>query len=492
MNANGKKTPRATAPHRTSSGAGPQAARPRERVARVDSAEALQPGDTIVVTIKRLGINGEGIGYFKRKAVFVNGALPGEVVRVRVKANEGNRLVAETVRTEKRSERRVSPPCPLYGPCGGCQLQHAEYAAQLLWKEELIREAFARYAGVDDLPLRPMIGMDHPWAYRNKAQLMVGGTPGRVTLGLYRSGTRRLVDLASCPVQHPALNEAAERIRTVVNRLRIPPYDPVRRTGVLRAVVLRVAFATGRLQVTYVTTQEHFPARERLVRETRQALPNVAGIAQSVHDGRSHEVFGETVRTLWGDPFLEEKLGEVPYELSPRAFFQLNPAQAIRLYDTVKEAAALTGKETVLDLYCGAGTISLWLAPYAREVIGVESVPEAVEDARRNAALAGRSNVRFECARAEEALPRWARQGMRPDVIVADPPRTGLGKPLIDAIAKVRPARFVYVSCNPATLAKDTRLLLEAGYRLEWAQPVDMFPQTSHVESVILMVRKGA
>lgn len=236
-----------------------------------------------------------------------------------------------------------------------------------------------------------------------------------------------------------------------------------------------------------MTTQEHFPARERLVRETRQALPNVAGIVQSVHDGRSHEVFGETVQTLWGDPHLEEKLGDMPCELSPRAFFQLNPVQAVRLYDTVKEAAAPTGKETVPDLYCGTDTIALRLAPHAGEVIGVESVPEAAEDARRNATLAGRSNVRFECARAEEALPRWIRQGLRPDVIVADPPRTGLGQPLIDAIAQARPARFVYVSCNPATLAKDTRLLFEAGYRLVWAQPVDMFPQTSHVECVVLM-----
>jgi 23S rRNA (uracil1939-C5)-methyltransferase len=455
------------------------------------AADALKPGDRIVVTIKRIGINGEGVGYYKRKAVFVPGALPGEVVKASVTGAEPNRLTAGVVEIEKRSPHRVKPPCPVYDRCGGCQLQHMDYAGQLAAKEELVREAFARYAGLEGeaLPLRPIIGMDDPWRYRNKAQLQAGRTPGgKLALGLYEPGSRRLVDIAGCAVQHPAVTEAAGRIRRLIERAGVPVGNGP--DGALRTVVLRVAPETGELQLVLVASAESFPGRDRLVGAIRRELPQVTSIAVNVNRGGSPLVFGERTRLIRGKPDLETQLGELRFKLSPRAFFQLNPEQTVKLYDLAREAAALTGRETVVDAYCGTGTIALWLAPYAREVRGIETIREAVDDAERNAKLNGIANARFYVGRAEELLPRWVKLGFRPDVIVVDPPRTGCDAALLRTVADVKPSRFVYVSCNPATLAKDCRVLLDAGYRIEWTQPVDMFPQTAHVECCVSLIRK--
>jgi len=467
----------------------------RDGAARISDAAAdeLKPGDRIVVTIKRIGINGEGVGYYKRKAVFVPGALPGEVVKAAVTGVEPNRLTAEVAAIEKRSPHRVKPPCPVYERCGGCQLQHMDYAGQLAAKEELVREAFARYAGLEGeaLPLRPIIGMDEPWRYRNKAQLQAGREPGgRLALGLYEPGSRRLVDIAGCAVQHPAVTAAAERIRRLAERAGVPVGAGP--DGALRTVVLRAAPESGELQLTLVASAEQFPGRDRLVEAVRRELPQISSISVNVNSGGSPLVFGERTRLLRGKPDLETRLGNLRFKLSPRAFFQLNPEQTVKLYDLAREAAALTGRETVVDAYCGTGTIALWLAPHAREVRGIETIREAVDDAERSARLNGRTNARFYVGRAEELLPRWVKQGFRPDVIVVDPPRTGCDAALLRTVADVKPARFVYVSCNPATLAKDCRVLLDAGFRIDWVRPVDMFPQTSHVECVILMVRKGA
>ena len=468
------------------------AKRAREQGVRISDAAAdeLRPGDRIVVTIKRIGINGEGVGYYKRKAVFVPGALPGEVVKAAVTGVEANRLTAEMVAVEKRSPHRVKPPCPVYDRCGGCQLQHMDYAGQLAAKEELVREAFARYAGLEGeaLPLRPIIGMDEPWRYRNKAQLQAGRGPGgKLALGLYEPGSRRLVDIAGCAVQHPAVTEAAERIRRLIGQAGVPVGSGP--GGALRTVVLRVAPESGELQLVLVASAEQFPGRDRLVEAIRAELPRITSISVNVNKGASPLVFGERTRLIWGKPDLETRLGDLRFRLSPRAFFQLNPEQTVKLYDLAREAAALTGRETVVDAYCGTGTIALWLAPYAREVRGIETIREAVDDAERNARLNGRTNARFYVGRAEELLPRWVKLGFRPDVIVVDPPRTGCDAALLRTVADVKPDRFVYVSCNPATLAKDCRALLDAGYRIEWAQPVDMFPQTAHVECCVLLQR---
>lgn len=454
------------------------------------SAENVKPGDRIIVTIKRIGINGEGVGYYRRKAVFINGALPDEVVKAKVIKVEPGYLNGEIIEIEKRSPQRQEPPCPVYGICGGCQLQHMTYEAQLQAKEEIVRESFQRYARMQDIPLRPIFGMDNPWGYRNKAQLQAGREGEDIIAGLYAAGSHRLIDISGCPIQHPVVNHVIERVKEVMEELQIPVYNERTREGAIRTIVARVGQATGKVQLTFITSTDRLPDSKRLVEKIRERLPMVITVAQNIHKGKSPLVFGNKTVILWGEEQLEESLGDVRFALSPRAFFQLNPDQTVRLYNAVQEAAGLRGSELVVDAYCGTGTIGLWLAPFAQEVRGIELIPEAVLDARDNAKSSGVDNAHFYEGRAEQLLPDWVSRGIRPDVVVVDPPRTGCERPLLDAIVKSKPKRLVYVSCNPATLAKDCQVLLNGGYHLEWVQPVDMFPQTSHVECCSLLVRK--
>jgi 23S rRNA (uracil-5-)-methyltransferase RumA len=452
---------------------------------------AIRVGQQMTLTIKSLGINGEGIGYYKRKIVFVEKALPGEVVHAEVTDVKETYAVARLVRVVERSPARVEPPCPVYEECGGCSLQHMDYQAQLASKRELVIESLRKYARLENPPVAETIGMDNPWGYRNKAQFQVGRQNGRLVAGLYQTGSHRLVDLEACRVQHEATNEIVRTARQVMEELGIPAYDERKRTGVIRTIVARVAFATGETQLTLVTATEEIPRVKELILELRTHLPGLVSIVQNVNRKKTSLVFGDTTRQLWGRPSIAEQLGDLSFDLSARAFFQLNPEQTRKLYEEVKKAAGLTGSELVLDLYCGTGTIALWLAPYAREVRGIELIPEAVEDARRNAGKNGAANATFHVGRAEVLMPKWAKQGVKPDVVVVDPPRTGLDDALIRSLLEVQPQRIVYVSCNPSTLGKDVAKLL-ARYELVSAQPVDMFPHTAHVESVILMIKKGA
>ncbi|BCJ85650.1 23S rRNA (uracil(1939)-C(5))-methyltransferase RlmD [Effusibacillus dendaii] len=446
-------------------------------------------GDRIIVTIKRIGINGEGVGYYRRKAVFIKGALPDEVVKAKITRVEPSYLNADIIELEKRSPNRQKPPCPVYESCGGCQLQHMTYQAQLKAKEELVRESFQRYAGLHELPIRPILGMTDPWDYRNKAQLQVGREGEKIITGLYAAGSHRLVDISGCAVQHPIVNRVVDQVKAILSELRIPIYNERTREGAVRTVVARVGQASGNVQLTLITATDRLPDSKRLVQRIRETLPMVTTIALNIHKGKSPLVFGEKTVVLWGQDRLEETLGDVRFSLSPRAFFQLNPEQTVKLYNTVREAASLNGSELVVDAYCGTGTIGLWLAPHAREVRGIEIIPEAVQDARDNARSSGIENAHFFEGRAEQLLPEWVERGIRPDVVVVDPPRTGCERPLLQALVQARPARLVYVSCNPATLAKDCQVLLKSGFHLDWVQPVDMFPHTSHVECVIGMQR---
>jgi 23S rRNA (uracil-5-)-methyltransferase RumA len=453
------------------------------------SGITLRPGQNIRVTIRRLGINGEGVGYYKRQVVFIDGALPGEVVAAEIVDIETNYAVGKLKKIMQPSPQRVEPACPVYRSCGGCQLQHLSYPGQLEAKMEMVREAFRRYTGLKEVPLRPIAGMDHPWAYRNKAQLQAGYMNGKMVAGLYAPGTHHIVELTDCPIQHPKTNEIIQGTRNVLEELNIPAYDERKKTGVVRTIVARIGFETEDCQLTLVTATEKIPREAELVQRLRARLPDVKSIMQNVNPRKTSLIFGDKTRVLWGASHIDEQLGEVKFSLSPRAFFQLNPEQTVKLYNYVKEAAALTGRELVVDAYCGVGTIGLWLAPEAKEVRGIEIIPEAVEDAKRNARRSRINNARFYAGKAEAILPQWVKQGIKPDVVVVDPPRSGCGRPLLEALVKVKPKRIVYVSCNPATLAKDCDVLLKGGFGIEWIQPVDMFPHTAHVECIVSTYR---
>lgn len=469
-------------------------------------AEQIKVGDGIVVTIKRIGINGEGVGYFRRKAVFIDGAITNEVVKAEVLETHEKFLKAKLIEVEKQSPDRVVPPCPVFGICGGCQIQHISYPGQLRAKLEIVREAFSRYAGLNELKIKPTLGMDRPWDYRNKAQLQVErrdvkGSKSEIVAGLYEIGSHEIVDISGCPIQHPQVNRAMERVKAVLGELNTPLSkgdsrggrsdikDSGTRKGV-RTIVVRSGFQSGEIQVTLVTETANLPRQEELIERLRMELPEMSGLSLNVNPLKTPLIFGEQTISLWGSEAMQDSLGDLNFTLSPRAFFQLNPQQTIKLYETVRVAAALTGKETVVDAYCGTGTIGLWLAPYAAEVRGIEVIPEAVANATRNAEQNGRDNATFFEGEAEDLLPRWAKEGLRPDVIVADPPRAGLDRKFLDTILRTKPQKFVYVSCNPSTLAKDCKVLLDGGYEIQSVQPVDMFPQTSQVECVTVLVRK--
>lgn len=454
------------------------------------SAIKLQVGQVVPMDVKRLGINGEGIGYVERQVVFVPGALPEERALVRITKVEQRHANGELVSVLKKSPLRVEPPCPVYFECGGCSMQHLKYEGQLEMKRELVRESFARYAKMPNAPIEPTVGMDDPWSYRNKVQLPIVQHQGDVVVGLYKAGSHQIVDVSGCMVQHPKTNRIVQEVREIAKELGISLYDEKTHKGEVRTIVARVGFETGECQLTVVTRTKELSHRKEFVEQVRDRLPEINSIMQNVNPEKTSLIFGDETVALWGKEHIEETLGDVQFSLSPRAFFQLNPEQTVKLYNLVEEAAALTGEEVVVDAYCGVGTIGLWLAKKAKEVHGMDIVPEAIDDAWRNAEKSGIENATFIEGAAEKVLVEWFRKGLQPDVVVVDPPRTGLAPELVQALVKTAPERIVYVSCNPSTLAKDCAVLLDR-YEVVKVTPVDMFPQTSHVESVSVLVRKG-
>ncbi|WP_283153078.1 23S rRNA (uracil(1939)-C(5))-methyltransferase RlmD [Guptibacillus hwajinpoensis] len=452
----------------------------------------LTNGQTIPLTIKRLGINGEGVGFFKRTVVFVPGALPGEEITAEVTKVFSNRAEAKIKRLRKKSNDRTTPPCPVYEECGGCQLQHLSYKAQLREKRDIVIQSFERHAklGEKDITIKPVIGMKDPWNYRNKSQLQVRKQKGKVIAGLYGAGSHELVELTNCLVQHPETNRVTRQVVKILEDLNISIYNEKKRKGLVRTIVTRVGFETGQIQLVLVTSEENIPRKELLIKEVKKRLPEVKSVIQNVNGQRTSLIFGDKTFVLDGEEVIEESLGDLNFELSARAFFQLNPTQTVHLYDEVKKAAALTGKENIIDAYCGVGTIGLWLADNAREVRGMDVIKESIDDARKNAKSHGyQEKMTYDIGKAEEVVPKWIKEGFKPNVIVVDPPRTGCDETLLATMVKAKPDRIVYVSCNPSTLAKDSSYLMKKGYELQHLQPIDMFPQTSHIEVVSVFKR---
>ncbi|WP_342462894.1 23S rRNA (uracil(1939)-C(5))-methyltransferase RlmD [Ureibacillus sp. FSL K6-8385] len=444
----------------------------------------IEIGQKFPLTIKRLGINGEGVGFFKRNVVFVKGALPGEIVTAKISKVHENFAEAEIVRIREASKDRIKPPCGIYEQCGGCQLQHLSYEGQLREKRDIVIQALEKFAPqiAGKVEVRPTIGMENPWHYRNKSAFQVRKMGGKVIAGLFAEGTNKLLNVEECLVQHPATTKITLGVRNLLQDLEIPIYDG-KSKGIIRTIVVRTGIQTGESQVCLVTTKREIPRKQELIEGIKRIDPGIVSITQNINPARTSLIFGDETIVLDGKETIHETLGELSFDLSSRAFFQLNPKQTVVLYDEVKKAAGLTGHETVVDAYCGVGTIGLWLAKDAREVRGMDVVPESIEDARKNAKKHGFSHAKFYTGTAEQWLGKWAKDGFIPDVVAVDPPRTGLAQSFIKTVLKIRPKRFVYTSCNPSTFARDIKELLRV-YKVDYIQPVDMFPQTARVELV--------
>jgi tRNA (uracil-5-)-methyltransferase len=453
-----------------------------------EQSNKLKLNQTFPLTIKRLGINGEGVGYFKKQVVFVPGALPGEEVVVEATKVHPKFSEAKIKKIRKQSEFRIKPPCPIYEECGGCQLQHLRYDQQLKEKRDIVIQALERHTKLDPskLEIKKTIGMEDPWSYRNKSQFQVGFRDGKVLAGLYGMNSHRLINIEQCAVQHPQTNKATKTVKRILQDLKIPIYNEKSKKGLVRTIVARVGIQTGELQIVLITTKKELPKKELIIQEIKKRLPEVKSVIQNINGQKTSLIFGDETVNLEGSDFIQETLGDLQFELSARTFFQLNPEQTVKLYNDVKKAAGLTGTEKVADAYCGVGTIGLWVADGAAEIRGMDIIPESIEDAKKNAARHGIKHAKYVTGKAEVLLPKWVKEGWKPDVIIVDPPRTGLDDQLLKTILKVKPKKVVYVSCNPSTLAKDINVLT-ANYKVKMIQPVDMFPQTAHCEAVTLL-----
>ncbi|MFT9848836.1 23S rRNA (uracil(1939)-C(5))-methyltransferase RlmD [Aneurinibacillus sp. REN35] len=450
----------------------------------------LAKNETVDVVIEDLTHEGNGVARYKGYTLFVPGALPDERIMAKATKLKKQFGYARLVEIIEPAASRTTPPCPIYQRCGGCTLQHMDYEAQLAFKRKLVEDNLKRIGKIEGVPVHPTLGMADPWRYRNKAQVPIGEEEGGLIGGFYAARSHDIINMEACLIQHEKTDEVIARVKEIAHKHGVRAYDEETHRGQLRHVVTKIGFATGQIMIVLITNGEHLPNKDAFVEELAQAVPGTASIVQNINTKRTNVIFGETTRVLWGEEYIYDTIGDVKFAISARSFYQVNPVQTERLYSTALAYAALTGEENVIDAYCGIGTISLFLAQKAKQVFGVEIVPDAIEDAKRNAELNGMDNVTFAVGEAETVIPQWYEEGNAADVIVVDPPRKGCDERLLATILAMKPARVVYVSCNPATLARDLRILEDGGYATVEVQPVDMFPHTNHVECVVKLYLK--
>ncbi|MBD1370771.1 23S rRNA (uracil(1939)-C(5))-methyltransferase RlmD [Hazenella sp. IB182357] len=446
-------------------------------------------GDVIEIEVTGHGHNGSGVGKYHGFTVFTPLVIPGEVVQVRINQVKKTFAQAELLTVVEECNERVAPPCPIFESCGGCQLQHMAYEVQLLMKGQQVVDSFKRIGGLDHLHIEPVIGMKNPWRYRNKAQVPVGLRNGKWVAGFYEAGTHEIVDMETCLIQDPQNDHMIATIKQLAAECHIPPYNERTGEGILRHVMVRHGFKTDETMVVLVTTHNDFPGKKKWLRKIQETLPSLTSLIQNVNARKTNVILGKKNDLIAGNEVIVDQIGAVQFKISPHSFYQVNPVQTEVLYDQVRQFAELTGAETVIDAYCGIGTIGIYLAAQAKAVYGVEIVEAAVQDAIENARLNQMRHVHFTVGAAEKVMPQWVREGIKPDVIILDPPRKGCDQALLSASVSMQPDRIVYVSCNPATLARDAKFLAEAGYEIKKVQPVDMFPHTGHVECVVLFSR---
>ena len=448
--------------------------------------------DIVTLDIEDCGVDGEGIGKADGFTVFVKDAVIGDRVTAKIMKAKKNYGYGRLMEILKPSPYRAEPKCAFARQCGGCQLQALSYEQQLAFKEKKVRGHLERIGGFTELPMEPIIGMDEPYHYRNKAQFPVGkNKEGRIITGFYAGRTHTIIENRDCALGVSQNKEVLDRVIAHMEAYGIEPYNEETGKGLVRHILIRYGFFTGEVMVCLVLNGSSIPQKETLIEHLLE-IPGMTSITINVNKKRSNVILGEEIRLLWGKPYITDKIGDIFYQISPLSFFQVNPLQTGKLYSKALEYADLHGEETVWDLYCGIGTISLFLAQKAKFVRGVEIIPAAIENANDNARLNSIENVEFFVGKAEEVLPaEYKKNGIYADVIVVDPPRKGCEESLLATMIEMQPKRIVYVSCDSATLARDLKYLCERGYELRKVCPVDQFGGTVHVETVVLMTYCG-
>ena len=448
----------------------------------------LQKNQIISLTIQRLSGDGSGVGHWEGEAVFVPGTAPGDQIQARI-VKDCKRYAFGIVDTlETASPDRIPVDCPVAGPCGGCSLRHLRYQAELQAKEDSVADAFRRIGGLD-VPIQPILPSPEVDRYRNKVQYPVGKDKnGHLCIGFYAGRSHRIVPCADCKLQPAVLNEIGNTLCGLLEQYGIQPYDEQSGKGLVRHIFLRRGAHSGQIMVCLVCTRPSLPHADEIVRQLCSRFDAIRTILINVNQEKTNVILGLKNQLLYGSGFIEDTLCDVPVQLGPLSFYQVNTPGAEQLYKVAAAYAAPTPDDLLLDLYCGMGTIGLSMVQHCRELIGVEIIPEAIESAKANASRMGAdvaAKSRFFCADAGQAASRLASEGLAPDIIVVDPPRKGCDQATLSAIIKMAPRRLVYVSCNPATAARDCAILAQSGYSVDKVQPVDMFPRTGHVECVI-------
>ena len=435
------------------------------------------------VNITSVASKGEGVGKINDFTVFVPGAMYGEEVEIIIEKVSKTYAIGKLNKIIKKSEERTNPMCSLYENCGGCQIQHMNYKGQLDFKKKKVQDAISRI-GKMELKVEDVIGMDNPTRYRNKVQLPIGEENGKIKVGFYEPRSHNIIDLSSCYIQDEVADKIIYIVRCWLQKYNIDVYKEKLHRGTIRHIMIRKAFKTGDIMVVIVTNGKDIPHKKELIKDLVSNIKGLKGVIQNINDKQTNVVLGQKSITLWGKDTIVDYIGEFRFNISPLSFFQVNPIQTEVLYNKALEYAELKENDTVFDIYCGIGTISLFLAQKAKKVYGIEIVEDAIKDAKINANLNNLDNVEFYVGKAEEVVPKMYKEGKTANVVVVDPPRKGCDEKVLDTIVSMKPDRVVYVSCNPSTLARDLAYLDERGYKCLEVQPVDMFPHTMHVESV--------
>ena len=451
----------------------------------------FRKNDLVTLEIEDCGIDGEGIGKADGFTVFVKDAVIGDTVTAKIIKAKKNYGYGRLMEVLKPSPYRVEPKCEFARQCGGCQLQALSYDQQLVFKTNKVKGHLERIGGFTDIPMEPIIGMDELFHYRNKAQFPVGrNKEGKIVTGFYAGRTHNIIENRDCALGVAENKEVLDRVIAHMEKYGIEPYNEATGKGLVRHVLIRYGYFTKEVMVCLILNGNKIPKEELLVKSLCE-IPGMTSITINVNKKRSNVILGEEICLLWGQEYITDRIGDISYQISPLSFYQVNPMQTQKLYAKALEYADLHGQETVWDLYCGIGTISLFLAQKAKFVRGVEIVPAAIENAKENAKLNGLENTEFFVGKAEEVLPReYKKNGVYADVIVVDPPRKGCDETLLETMVEMNPERIVYVSCDSATLARDLKYLCERGYELRKVCPVDQFGMTVHVETVVLLSHK--